>query len=1126
MKNYTIIQSELQLHSMLKKIDEWDYIAFDTETTGLNTRKDKIIGLSICGQTGHAYYLPRLSWYEGMLHQQCEDEVFINVLNILKLKDLLMWNASFDIRMIKSNFGIDLLPALVADVMLMKHTVDEENPFGLKEVAIKVQDKIGFNAEQVANQEQIELKENVAKNGGSTTKSNFEMYKADLEVLGKYACSDADLTFRLAEYYKAEIEKDGMWDFFFEEEVMPLYKEVTIPMEEKGVKLDMKLITENYSKLVDKVKFYEQKVKDALCSTDAFKRWLEDKLEAKYPVSTKGNFAQLVAEYYDLPLPKTDTGKYSINKKTLKDIDHPAAGFLSGSGYILPDDVQIEIQTEMLRRAEGDIINVSSKDHLATLCFNYMGLKPLSKTDSGKDQFDQEFVQSISNKYEWASYLNTYNKLSKIKSSYYDRFLEGQEDGFYYFSYKQHGTISGRYSSDAQQLPRPIEEGTENEDVIYFNNIIRAFMVSTDGRIFIDDDYESLEPHVFAHVSTDEKLRDIFRKGHDFYSTIAIQTEGLHQYSADKKADNYLGKLAKDTRQAAKAYCFTKDTLVLTSEGERPISTLKVGDLVYTRQGLKPISKLFVRKASVGIFSTNRGFLECTPDHKIYNPSTGDFVEAQNFNKGDLVEYNDHQHKYSGSNKKLPIYSSFKFKNGGTRPLGHLDLDEDWSYFLGAMLGDGIISIAQNRSKGYGHGLKGYVGICGLPEDKVTSKVCEFFNSLGYNMRESTPDRKCSSMVTVNSELCKIVYDTLKLGDMEADIKKKSLKVPDYMFEQSDQRKVAFIAGLLDTDGYVKKIGNTSNVVLCSKDSRLISGVQRLLCSLGVEATCSRDWNKTYKRFYYLLRIGIKGICKLQEDYKISQYMVVDRKRDTFEKSKVIANRKVNSPKFIGFQMIEGEQDVYDIRVEDSHEFYANGILVHNCLGIPYGMSAYALAMALEIPKDEAKRLHEGYLSGFPDLAQWMESSEDMAKNLGYVVTMTGRKRHLPKVKELHKRFGDKLLDFKSKRTLESRYGAEQVKQWAMDYKNGLNNAKNFQIQGLSASIVNRAAIAITRRFKAAGIDGWVCAQIHDQLIFDVPYYRKEEAAAIVQDCMENTTKISIALKAKPSFANNWKEGH
>lgn len=749
MKNYTIIQSELQLYSMLKKIDEWDYISFDTETTGLNTRKDKIIGLSVCGQVGHAYYLPRLSWYEGRLHQQCEDEVFINVLNKLKSKDLLMWNASFDIRMVKSNFDIDLLPALIADVMLMKHTVDEENPFGLKEVAIMVQDKIGFNAEQVANQEQIELKENVSKNGGSITKSNFEMYKADLEVLGKYACSDADLTFRLAEYYRAEIEKDGMWDFFFEEEVMPLYKEVTIPMEEKGVKLDMKLITENYSKLVDKVKFYEQKVKDVLCSTDAFKRWLEDKLESKYPISTKGNFAQLVAEYYDLPLPKTDTGKYSINKKTLKDIIHPAVDFLNGIGE-LPKEVVVEIQTEMLRRAEGDVINVSSKDHLATLCFNYMGLKPLSKTDSGKDQFDQEFVQSISDKHEWASYLNTYNKLSKIKSSYYDRFLEGQEDGYYYFSYKQHGTISGRYSSDAQQLPRPIEEGTENEDVIYFNNIIRAFMISTEGRIFIDDDYESLEPHVFAHVSTDEKLRDIFRKGHDFYSTIAIQTEGLYEYSADKKAENYLGKLAKSIRQNAKAYS----------------------------------------------------------------------------------------------------------------------------------------------------------------------------------------------------------------------------------------------------------------------------------------------------------------------------------------------------------------------------------------LGIPYGMSAYALAMALEIPKDEAKRLHEGYLGGFPDLAQWMESSEEMAKNLGYVVTMTGRKRHLSKVKDLYERFGDKLLDFKSKRMLEFRYGPEQVKQWAMDYKNGLNNAKNFQIQGLSASIVNRAAIAVTRRFKAAGIDGWVCAQIHDQLIFDVPENRKEEAAAIVQDCMENTTKISIALKAKPSFAHNWKEGH
>ena len=94
------------------------------------------------------------------------------------------------------------------------------------------------------------------------------------------------------------------------------------------------------------------------------------------------------------------------------------------------------------------------------------------------------------------------------------------------------------------------------------------------------------------------------------------------------------------------------------------------------------------------------------------------------------------------------------------------------------------------------------------------------------------------------------------------------------------------------------------------------------------------------------------------------------------------------------------------------------------------------------------------------------------------------------------------------------------------DYKNGLNNSMNFQIQSLAASIVNRAAIEINREFKKAGIKGQVVAQIHDQLVMEVDETMSEEACRIVQDRMENTTKLSLDLVAVPSLAHNLKEGH
>jgi DNA polymerase-1 len=84
----------------------------------------------------------------------------------------------------------------------------------------------------------------------------------------------------------------------------------------------------------------------------------------------------------------------------------------------------------------------------------------------------------------------------------------------------------------------------------------------------------------------------------------------------------------------------------------------------------------------------------------------------------------------------------------------------------------------------------------------------------------------------------------------------------------------------------------------------------------------------------------------------------------------------------------------------------------------------------------------------------------------------------------------------------------------------------NVQIQGLAASIVNRSAIAINRKFKEADIKGQVIAQIHDQLVMEVEESRVEEAEKIVQDCMENTTKLTVQLKAPPARAHNLRDGH
>lgn len=771
-KSYKIVKSKEDVLELMKHIESSEVIAYDTETNSLNMRKGAIVGWSVSGEVGMGYYLPTLIWNP---ETQTLDEFVIDgtgahkisktLLPMLKGKKLVMHNASFDTRFTKNYYGIDLLEDLWIDTALLVHTVYEEgafgfgNPFGLKSIAIMNQKELGLDVEEDANKEQIELKESIKANGGEITKVNFEIFKADLEILGKYAAADTDLTLRICNLYLERLKDEGLEDFFFNEEVMPIYKEVTVPMEEYGVDLDIDLLNRTNEEIKADLEKNRKIVMESLLKIPEAKNWVIDTALQEYPPRNKGNWAQELIKMFSVNLPRSEkTGKFSLTQKLIESLEEEDCPtnvknfLLSGDLDHLEANDILRISTNLWKeKNDGEYINIQSKKHLGEIVFKYIGEKAISKTSKGQDQFDMGMLEELSKKYEWAENLRIYNKLLKIKSTYVDRFLEGAEDGRYYFYFKQNGTVSGRYGSDAQQLPKPKEDGEDAPIIVRYTNLVRAFLVAGPGRKIIDSDYESLEPHCFASVSGDEKLRDIFNKGHDFYSTVAIQTERLDNVSADKKADNYLKKVDPVKRNQAKAYS----------------------------------------------------------------------------------------------------------------------------------------------------------------------------------------------------------------------------------------------------------------------------------------------------------------------------------------------------------------------------------------LGIAYGMEAYALGKTLDIPTKEAEKLVEGYLNGFPELKEWRINSREQVKENGFIKNKVGRIRHLPKVQRVQEKFGEKILDWRFRKELEQRYDRDKVMKVYRDYRNGLNNCLNFQLQSLAAAVVNRAAVQINRKAKDMGIDAVVQAQVHDQLIINVREDQAEEFAPIVQKLMEETTQLEgVTLKAPPEISDNWRDGH
>ncbi len=474
-KKYYHVDSIEMVNLLIEHINQSEEISYDTETTGLNVRKDKIVGWSISGDIGIGFYMPTLVWNtqteqleECLIGGKGAEAISKKLIGMLKGKRLIMHNASFDTRITKNYYGIDLLEDLWVDTALLVHTVQEEGAgmgvFGLKPLAVSIQEHIGLDVEKAANQEQLELKESIKKNGGQTTKECFEIYKADLHILSKYAAADTDLTLRICYHFLEVLKQENLEQFFFEEEVMPLYKEVTVPMEELGVDLDIPLLEKTRDEITRDLEENKNIVIKSILAIPEAKEWIVDTALHTYRPSHKGTWAQNLVTLYALPLPRSASGKYSLTKKAIEELEESNVKqfLLTGDLKLLDEMEVVRISMSMWKEEnEGQYLNIQSKKHLGEIAFKYMGIKPLTQTKKGQDQFDMDMLEELAKTYEWAENLRIYNKLLKIKSTYIDRFLDNQEDGKYYFYFKQNGTVSGRYGSDAQQLPKPKEDGED-----------------------------------------------------------------------------------------------------------------------------------------------------------------------------------------------------------------------------------------------------------------------------------------------------------------------------------------------------------------------------------------------------------------------------------------------------------------------------------------------------------------------------------------------------------------------------------------------------------------------------------------------------------------------------------------
>lgn len=540
-----IVQNTTQMQQLLDFIAANEELAYDIESTGLSQRQDSIIGFSIAN-SNIGYYIPYLQYNAasgnleaaGLSYDQVRD-----VLQALSSKRLVGFNMAFDLPFTRNFFNVDLLPALWCDVMLLAHTCDENRrSYALKDIAADY-----FGAE--VTQEQTDMFVSIKANGGTAK----QYFKADLEPMAKYAIQDAVLTAKLKATLEPQLIADDLYNFFYIDEVMPLYSLVTIPMEQHGLRLDMPLLEQTLAEISIDISALEAKIQTTIAPhMGLFEQWF---LRKDYPYVYSGAFAQQAIRYYGGDLPLTAAGAYSVAAKNVEDLPDSLLKRFLLRQEDLPEADIVAIQKALwLATNSTYMFNPNSRHHLKKLFFDTLGEESLNFTPTGQNQANEEFIESMVPKYAWAGDLITYYKLMKIKGTYVERFLDDAEEGRFYPKFFQHRTVSGRYSGDLQQLNRPIENPQPDDLVAKYNNRIRAFFIADEGTTFIDDDWESAEPRVFAAISNEQGIKDIFKNGEDFYSKIALLVEDLQGVSALKSAPNYLGKVNKTKRQHAKVY--------------------------------------------------------------------------------------------------------------------------------------------------------------------------------------------------------------------------------------------------------------------------------------------------------------------------------------------------------------------------------------------------------------------------------------------------------------------------------------------------------------------------------------------------------------------------------------------
>lgn len=164
--------------------------------------------------------------------------------------------------------------------------------------------------------------------------------------------------------------------------------------------------------------------------------------------------------------------------------------------------------------------------------------------------------------------------------------------------------------------------------------------------------------------------------------------------------------------------------------------------------------------------------------------------------------------------------------------------------------------------------------------------------------------------------------------------------------------------------------------------------------------------------------------------------------------------------------------------------------------GIVYGISSFGLSQDLSITKKEAAKYIDSYFETYPGIKRFLDDAVAHAKEMGYVVTLFGRRRPVP--------------ELSSSNFMQRSFG-ERV-------------AMNAPIQGTAADIMKIAMIGVNRAFKENHMKSRVVLQVHDELLVEAHNSEIEQVQEILKREMEGAASLNVPLEIDMHTGSTWYE--